>query len=622
MSDATPRVPMLPLARWLIAAVFALLTLLQLGTILWLIWGEPVQVPWQDELFHYRFFMRAGAGTATWADYWQPLGGVHRTVFPRLLYVLAIDATAWDRRVWLTINPLLIAGTVAALVAVARQTTGSRHLAGFLVAPIAALLFALSQYSQWLQPFGLQFALVLFCGAVALWALTARPRGWPQLALALGATWVASWSGLHGLALWALLLPLVLLAGWRKALVWLACAVAVIGTYAVDLPRQGVQQLAPGELIAFVLTNLGAPLGALQNPATRAQFWNHTEVHLDQRWALWIGAASVLLLAANLLAAWRAGRVGRANLERYLPWCCLALFAVACAALTGLGRASTAASSALTARYHSFALLWWIALVVIGAQVAATYWPWQRAVRFGWPQALVAGNLVALGVGTLLFAQVNMVSGLLLRDLHGQLRRAETCARDLASAPDDCLVLLHPVPAVARLRLAGLAQERLALFRDGALPMGSGKLASSAVVPDPNRLGALPFGGLYTLDGQPGPLAYFDGSPPPPHFPFGKPLQFSGWAVDVIAIPPGPASGVFLAIDGRQAVWLPTTIMRPEVAARFDAGLAYPGFALELPAGALAPGRHTLRLTVVTRDGASAYQPSPVLVFFVDGAAP
>ncbi len=309
MSAATPRMPVLPRIRRLVAAAFALLALLQLGTILWLIWGVPVQVPWQDELFHYLFFMRARAGTATWADYWQPLGGVHRTVFPRLLYVLAINATAWDRRIWLTINPLLVAGTVAALAATARQTTGSRRLAAFLLAPLGALLFALSQYSQWLQPFGLQFALVLCCGAMALWALTARPSGWPQLVLAVGVTWVASWSGLHGLALWAALLPLVLLAGWRKALVWLACAAAVIGGYAVDLPRQGVAKLAPGELVTFVLTNLGAPLGTLQNPATRAQFWDHTTVHLEQRWALWIGAASVLLLIANVLAAWRAGGI-------------------------------------------------------------------------------------------------------------------------------------------------------------------------------------------------------------------------------------------------------------------------------------------------------------------------
>ena len=132
----------------------------------------------------------------------------------------------------------------------------------------------------------------------------------------------------------------------------------------------------------------------------------------------------------------------------------------------------------------------------------------------------------------------------------------------------------------------------------------------------------MPFGGLYAVDGLPGPLAYFDGSPPSPHFPVAKPLQFSGWAADVIAAPVGPASGVFLAIDDRQAVWVPTTTMRPEVAARFDAGLARSGFALELSAGALAPGRHTLRVTVVARDGLSAYQPSPALVFFVDGTAP
>lgn len=606
------------LARWLLAAALIAPVALQFGAIFWAIWLAPVQVPWQDELFHYNFFMKARAGHAAWADFWQPLGGVHRTVFPRLAYVLAINLTDWDRRVWLTINPLLIVGACAALWAAARRTSGSRAVALALLAPIGALLFALSQYSQWLQPFGLQFALVVACGAVALWALTAAREGWAAFALAIGATWVASWSGLHGLALWVALLPLTILAGWRKAVVWAVCAAAVIVTYADKLPRQGAQSLAPGTLVEYVLANLGAPLGTLQVPASRDHFWNHSEVALDQRWALWIGAASVLLLLANLIVAWRQSGSNRATLARYLPWCCLATFAVACALLTAVGRASASASSALTSRYQTFALLWWVAIVAIGGQVVATAWANRRAAAGGWLRTIVATNLVALGIGALLFAWVNLVSGLLLRDLHGELRRAEACARDLASAPDDCLILLHPVPEVARLRVAGLAGERLALFRDGALPTGSGTAAPPASAPDLASLRPLPFGALYAIDGLPSPLALFDGTPPPPRFAASQPLQLTGWAVDAIGLPPGSAGGVFLTIDDRPPVWVAVNGDRPDVAARFGPDFGRSGFSLALPAGTLAPGRHTVRITVVTVDGRARYQESPALVFVVE----
>jgi hypothetical protein len=227
-------------------------------------------------------------------------------------------------------------------------------------------------------------------------------------------------------------------------------------------------------------------------------------------------------------------------------------------------------------------------------------------------------NLVALGLGAILFVWVNVVSGLLMGDLHGELRRVEGCARDLANAPDDCLVLLHPVPSVARLRLADLAAAHLALFRDGSLPTRSGPPVPLTSAPDLAGLRRLPFGALYAIDRLPGPLAPFDGSPPPPHFAAGQPLQFSGWAVDATSVPPQPAGGIYLTLDDQPPVWVPVSGNRPEVAARFDPQLARSGFLLELPAGTLAPGRHTVRIMVVTADGRAVYQESPALVLFVE----
>ncbi|MFN8539709.1 MAG: hypothetical protein U0232_19790 [Thermomicrobiales bacterium] len=363
MSAAAPRPDRLWGARRLIAAAFAALAAIQIGVILWLIWVAPVRVPWQDELFHFAFFMKARAGNAAWADYWQPLGGVHRTVFPRLLYVLAIEATGWDRRVWLTINPLLVAGACAALWATARRTSGSRAVALALLAPIAALLFALSQYSQWLNPFGLQFALVVACGALALWALSAGGGGWPSFALAVGATWVASWSGLHGLALWAALLPLVALAGWRKVPVWMACAVVVIGTYANGLPRQNTQGITPGGLLAYALANLGSPLGTLQSAAGGSSSGTTPRSRLrpplgarDRR-----GERGAVLLG-NLFVAWRQGaRSGESGAVSALVLPCG--LAAACALLTGVGRASTTRVRRSRRALRTFALLcgsrWW-----------------------------------------------------------------------------------------------------------------------------------------------------------------------------------------------------------------------------------------------------------------------
>jgi hypothetical protein len=604
------------LARGLVIAAVAIPAALQVGVLAWLIWGDPVQVPWFDEFFQFAFLFDARRGVLHWHDLWQPYGGAHRTVVPRLIYAAVLGATRWDRRVWLTVNPLLMGGAFVCLAAVVRRTVARRGLALALIAAIGGLLFALSQYGHWLLPFGLQFGLVVCFGALALWALGARPVGWPQLALAIGATWIASWSSLQGLALWVALLPLVVMAGWRKAAVWVGCAGAVIVTYAIGLPTASVSTQSPGETVAFTLVNLGAPLGALQSFTGREQFWSHLSITLDQRWALILGAASFLLLAINLLALWRQRRADPTVVPRALPWCCLALFGLGCAAVTALGRATDGVGTALTSRYHTFALLWWIALLVLGAQATAN--ARQTVTRRGWPGALAATNLLALVAGVVCFAQVTLVSGLLAGDLHGELRQAEACAHDLATAPDSCLALLHPVPSVARLRLAQLADARLALYRNTPIPPPA-PAADPTSVPDLARLRQLPFGALYAVDGLPGPLSIADGLPPSQLRVSGaRPIVLTGWAVDVSSVPPRPALGVFLAIDDGPPVWTPIGEQHPTPASRFSPALAASGFHLALPAGSLAPGQHTLRLTVVTADGDAVYEASPSLVFIVE----
>lgn len=603
------------LKRAVLIATVAIPAALQVGVLARLIWGDPVQVPWFDEFFQFAFLFDARQGHITWADLWQPYGGAHRTVFPRLIYAAVLAATPWDRRVWLTVNPLLVGLAFVCLAAVVRRTVAPRGLALALIAATGGLLFALSQYGHWLLPFGLQFGLVVCFGALALWALSARPVGWPQLALAVGATWVASWSSLQGLALWLALLPLVALAGWRKVGVWSVCAAAVIGSYAINLPS-ATPAPAPKGLLTFTLVNLGAPLGTLQSLTTRGHFWSHLTVQPASRWALIFGVAGLPLLAANLLALWRQRRADPAVVTRALPWCCLALFGVACAAVTALGRAVDGVSTALTSRYHTFALLWWIALLVLGAQATAN--TWQPGTRRGWPAALAATNLLALVVGALCFAQVTLVSGLLAGDLHGELRRAESCAHDLASAPDSCLSLLHPVPAVARLRLAQLAATRLALYHDAPLPVPA-PAADPSLAPDLARLRQLPFGALYAVDGLPGPLSIADGLPPTQlRFAAQQPLHFTGWAIDATSAPPRPALGAFITIDSGAPIWVPIREPHTTPARRFSPALGTSGFHLTLSPGTLPPGQHTLCITIITADGTAAYEPSPPLTFIVE----
>ncbi|MFN8539430.1 MAG: hypothetical protein U0232_18370 [Thermomicrobiales bacterium] len=590
------------LKRAVLIATVAIPAALQVGVLARLIWGDPVQVPWFDEFFQFAFLFDARQGHITWADLWQPYGGAHRTVFPRLIYAAVLAATPWDRRVWLTVNPLLVGLAFACLAAVVRRTVAPRGLALALIAATGGLLFALSQYGHWLLPFGLQFGLVVCFGALALWTLSARPVGWPQLALAIGATWVASWSSLQGLALWLALLPLVALAGWRKVGVWSACAAAVIGSYAINLPSS-TPAPAPKGLLTFTLVNLGAPLGTLQSLTTRGHFWSHLTVQPASRWALIFGVAGLPLLAANLLALWRQCRADPAVVTRALPWCCLALFGVACAAVTALGRAVDGVSTALTSRYHTFALLWWIALLVLGAQATAN--TWQPGTRRGWPAALAATNLLALVVGALCFAQVTLVSGLLAGDLHGELRRAESCAHDLASAPDSCTCRCSTrCPPWRACASPSPAATRLALYHDAPLPVPA-PAADPSLAPDLARLRQLPFGALYAVDGLPGPLSIADGLPPTQlRFAAQQPLRHRlGHRRD--QRPPATRPRCLHHHRRRPQSGCPFASRTPRPPAASPPPSAPPASTSRSPRHP-PPGQHTLRITIITADGTAA----------------
>ena len=88
--------------------------------------------------------------------------------------------------------------------------------------------------------------------------------------------------------------------------------------------------------------------------------------------------------------------------------------------------------------------------------------------------------------------------------------------------------------------------------------------------------------------------------------PPGSPLAIGGWAVDDAA--GGPAAGVTIAIDG-------VPLLDAEYGGETPGWFApqpYPasGFRAIVPAADLTPGRHTVTIRVLARDGRHYYAPS------------
>jgi hypothetical protein len=611
----------LAVRRWSFRAPVALaLTTLpaaEIGAVLWLIWSPPLDLPFSDEWATVKLVLHAREGILGWNELWA-FHNMHRIVLPRLIFLATIALTGWNRTAGLIINVVVVAGVWLLLVACLRRTTRSWSLTVYLAPPLALLLFAISQYENWLMVFQIQYFLPVFGMALALWALTARPLRWPWLALAVAGAAIASLSSLHGLAVWFACIPLMALAGWRKQLAWAASALAVLAPYSVGFPRSATSVGHPVEMALFTLAYLGAPVGTVHDLHGPLIYLGYQLGPPQPGRAQLLAVGSIALLLGNLWGAWRYRR----ELWAYLPWLCLALFALACAAMTASGRQGYL--FALISRYHTYSLLWWVALGVIGvltvtALPAASWRPGQRpapAARqssLHWPRLLALANILMLVLASVGFAQANLGGLVVARQWKEALAQRQECVRHYTTAPDNCFLYSFPVPAVARVRTVYLAQQQISIFRHDPAPPPVAWPAQPTTPPDLARLRPLTMTTVYSIDGIDGPLELLDtlGQRQRLTIAAGQPDTLTGWAID--AANGVPAGGVFVTIDERSALWADYGAAREQPATLFGAPFRPSGFRVVLPA--LSPGQHSVRLTVVSRDGQGYYQPTAPLIF-------
>jgi hypothetical protein len=281
-----------------------------------------------------------------------------------------------------------------------------------------------------------------------------------------------------------------------------------------------------------------------------------------------------------------------------------------------LGRSSRE-NAALISRYHNFAVLWWIVLLAIGGLTLWRIWVAEARWR-SWQRLLVAANVLALILGAGAFFEVNLISATVARDWHRTLRQAESCAHGFTMAPDGCLAVLHPPPEAARLRLAQLAAHRLSSYRLELVPAVPGPSGQPKAAPNPDQLQTLGFQSLYDVDGMPRTLSLLVDGSAQLRIPAGSHVILTGWAIDTTAVPLAPAAGIYLQVDDQHPLWVPVDLERPDIAWRFESAYLRSGFRAEWPAGTLAPGNHTVRISLVTANRRGIYPQSPPLLLIVE----
>lgn len=403
-----------------------------------------VDVPYWDEWELVPLLERLHGDELGFRDLWMP-HLEHRLLFPRALLLLLAVPTGWNVRLELMVL-LAILGVVFLLawrlLERTRRVVRPFSPPSWWIGPATSLLvFSLAQEQNLL--WGWQVSVVLMVAAVlaGLGLLADAADRWSGLALAAGLGIVATGSFGSGLLFWPAGLVLVARPCSRRLpriAAWVGISLVVGIVYLWGLDRAPFH---PGRQGLDLVLHLGAYVGLwVGSPLLR---------DLPPQVALWGGTAcagAFPLLAAGLLVF--DGH--RARTARWL-WVAVGGFALACGTLTSLGRVHLGIGQALSSRYTTISLLFWVA--VLGLLLTL---PPPRVRR---PVAVGAGIVVA---GLVVFA--TLAGAARMRDEAS--RREEARAALVAGRPASELGVLHPDPDVLAARIVALERLRMGPFRD------------------------------------------------------------------------------------------------------------------------------------------------------------
>jgi hypothetical protein len=398
----------------------SLLVLIPPAFVMFFVARYGVDVPDWDEWFWGQLFAKLPVSTHPLADIWIVHSNEHRLFFATLIALALAHAGGWSPMREMFFSIFIMCGSLLIVVQLARATVPAGAQAPVLAAS-SALLFSLSQVDNWLWGFQLAWFLITFCLLAEIALLTADPPGWAKLSLAAVAGFVASFSSAFGL----LALPVgfaILVARERRStpmlLSWAIFSGAVFALYLIgyEAPTALAPMHAPGHLIdepLWVIAFVGAPIAQWAGVAGAVAF----------------GLAGLLALVALVVWSWRSGR--RAALQkRLLPWLALVLYSLLGAAMLAFGRVGFGPAYALTSRYTSIALTFWIGLIAMSGIVLTEY--------FGDapPRAARVASLVLAVLLVASFVQTQRTGWDEALSLNARRERGLAAVRQYASASD------------------------------------------------------------------------------------------------------------------------------------------------------------------------------------------
>jgi len=374
----------------------------------------------------------------------------HRILVPRLIFAIDTFLFHESNDFGYFCNIAITFALALLLTAVAARDLTSRSDRVWAGAAVFVLLFSAMQWENFALGYNVGFFLVELA-AVASFTLVAS--GTPtsrKLAGAVGCEAIAVYSLASGI-----LVPFIALA----LAIWLRrprthLAVLAVAAFALAAsylngyvtPQYHSDPLGfyqyPGAIAAYVISEIGNPVGAIIRPWTPSNYLSWTQV---------CGAIGIALFTLAVVSMLRRGKAIGASGPIFVA---TAAFVLGTALLTALGRVRFGPDQATSSRYSTVVLLFWAAMGLIGFVAVARRYPVPR---------LVAMSLGLFCLGTVAMGQPRFVR----EGTEWILPRREATTALLANVLDpETLAKVYPdIPKLLEFA-AQLRARHLSLFGD------------------------------------------------------------------------------------------------------------------------------------------------------------
>jgi hypothetical protein len=398
----------------------------------------------------------------------------HRILFPRLLFAIDTFAFAETNKFNFFCNvalPLALAGLIVHVARrhVSRGLSDTLWIAGIVL----TVLFSAIQYENFIWGFQVQFFGVELAAVASIASLAVGRGAWVSLIAAMALSAIAVYTLASGIIVPFLAIPVALWAGRSKAQIAVLglAAVALLASYLHGyVPPSGhsdpLRTLLRPELPIYAAVELGNPFGQLLRGVRAAHYLY---------WDCAFGTLGFALFAVAALIYLPRGRsIGQPG----LVFLGTAALMVGVVFLTALGRLKFGLDQALSSRYATPMLLFWLSLAMLAIVEIRRrradlqlHVPGSRLVIFRSSQAhhqyhrlqLIAMGLSLPCLFALAYAQPKFVKA----GLAVAAPRREAVAALLADVEDHrALLRVYPVPAREVELAAKLRARHLAIFAE------------------------------------------------------------------------------------------------------------------------------------------------------------